>query len=130
MGYEFAASFKGVVTYHDSCCGLREMGVKAQPREVFRLLRLDRSLDICATVDEATKKLGAVVFEPANPANGHFWAEAIGWPVVYDQDGDVAIRAPDGRGPFITFGPPGTAKSGKNRLHLDLAPHLPPGPPR
>jgi predicted enzyme related to lactoylglutathione lyase len=70
-----------------------------------------------------TDFLGAVVFEPAHPATGHFWGEAIGWPVVYDQDGDVAIRAPEGQGPFITFGPPGVAKSGKNRLHLDLAPH-------
>ena len=34
-------------------------GVKAQPKEVFRLLRLDRSLDICATVEDALKKLGA-----------------------------------------------------------------------
>ena len=34
-------------------------GVKAQPKEVFRLLRLDRSLDICGTVDEAMTKLGA-----------------------------------------------------------------------
>lgn len=34
-------------------------GVKAQPKEVFRLLRLDRSLDICATVEDAMKKLGA-----------------------------------------------------------------------
>jgi hypothetical protein len=71
-----------------------------------------------------TEFLGAVVFEPANPATGRFWGETIGWPVVYDQDGDVALRAPDGRGPFITFGPPGTAKSGKNRLHLDLAPGI------
>ena len=70
-----------------------------------------------------TDFLGAVVFEPAHPATGRFWGQAIGWPVVYDQDGDVAIRAPDGRGPFITFGPPGVNKSGKNRLHLDLAPH-------
>jgi hypothetical protein len=67
--------------------------------------------------------MGAVVFEPANPATGYFWAEAIGWPVVYDQDGDVAIRVPGGRGPFITFGPPGVAKNGKNRVHLDVAPH-------
>ena len=70
-----------------------------------------------------TDFLGAVVFEPAHPATGYFWGEAIGWPVVYDEGGDVAIRAPDGRGPFITFGPPGVAKSGKNRLHLGLAPH-------
>jgi predicted enzyme related to lactoylglutathione lyase len=66
--------------------------------------------------------LGAVVFEPAHPATGYFWGKAIGWPVVYDEDGDVAIRSPDGRGPFVTFGPPGVAKSGKNRLHFDLAP--------
>jgi L-lactate dehydrogenase complex protein LldE len=26
------ASFEGTVTYHDSCAGLRELGVKAQPR--------------------------------------------------------------------------------------------------
>ena len=67
--------------------------------------------------------LGALVFEPANPATGYFWAQATGWPVVYDKDGGVAIRAADGQGPFITFGPPGVAKRGKNRLHLDLAPH-------
>jgi predicted enzyme related to lactoylglutathione lyase len=67
--------------------------------------------------------LGAVVFEPAHPATGHFWGHASGWPIVYDQDGDVAIRAPDGHGPFLTFGPPGTAKSGKNRLHFDVAPY-------
>jgi hypothetical protein len=70
-----------------------------------------------------TGLLGAVVFEPGEPVTGHFWGEAIGWPLVYDQDGDTAIRAEDGRGPFITFGPPGGApKRGKNRLHLDIAP--------
>ena len=40
------------------------------------------------------------------PATCRFWAEAIGWPVVFDEDDETAIRAPDGRGPFITFGPP------------------------
>ena len=69
-----------------------------------------------------TDYIGAVVFEPANPVTGYFWGDAIGWPVVYDQDGDVAIRSPDGQGPFITFGPPRVVESGGNRLHLDLAP--------
>lgn len=70
-----------------------------------------------------TGLLGAVVFEPAHPVVGYFWSEAIGWPIVYDQDGDTAIRGPDGRDPFVTFGPPATAtKTGKNRLHLDIAP--------
>lgn len=67
--------------------------------------------------------IGAVVFEPGNPAAGYFWSAAIGWPLVYEQDGDTAIRAPDGRGPFITFGRPSSdSKSSKNRLHLDIAP--------
>ncbi len=70
-----------------------------------------------------TGLIGAVVFEPADPVVGRFWSEAAGWPMVYDQDGDTAIRAPDGRGPFVTFGPPtGAVKTGKNRLHLDIAP--------
>src|SRR3954468_18085924 len=30
-----AASFDGAVTYHDSCSGLRELGVKAQPRKLL-----------------------------------------------------------------------------------------------
>jgi len=71
-----------------------------------------------------TGPIGAIVFEPADyPAVGRFWAEATGWPVMYDQDGDIAIRDPSGRGPFITFGPPvRNAKMSKNRLHLDIAP--------
>ena len=32
------------------------------------------------------------------------------------------VRAPDGTGPFITWGPPVRSKSAKNRLHLDIAP--------
>ena len=30
-----AGSFKGIVTYHDSCSGLRELGVQRQPRELL-----------------------------------------------------------------------------------------------
>src|SRR5256885_6355828 len=30
-----SASFDGTVTYHDSCSGLREIGVKAQPRQLL-----------------------------------------------------------------------------------------------
>jgi L-lactate dehydrogenase complex protein LldE len=30
------ASFRGTVTYHDSCSGLRELGVKSEPRKLLR----------------------------------------------------------------------------------------------
>ncbi len=37
------AAFDGTITYHDSCSGLRELGVRAQPR---RLLATVRGLDL------------------------------------------------------------------------------------
>jgi L-lactate dehydrogenase complex protein LldE len=30
------SQFQGLVTYHDSCCGLRELGVQQQPRTLLR----------------------------------------------------------------------------------------------
>ena len=55
-------------------------------------------------------------------AVGYFWSEALGWPLVWDQDQETAIRSPRG-GPMITWGgPPVMSKTGKNRLHFDLAP--------
>jgi predicted enzyme related to lactoylglutathione lyase len=53
-------------------------------------------------------------------AVGYFWSEALGWPLVWDQDQETAIRSPHG-GPKITWGgPPLMPKAGRNRLHLDL----------
>jgi L-lactate dehydrogenase complex protein LldE len=46
------ASFNGAVTYHDSCSGLRELGVRAQPRKLLSslegitLVEMDES-DVC-----------------------------------------------------------------------------------
>lgn len=55
-------------------------------------------------------------------ACGYFWSEALGWPLVWDQHEETAIRAPHG-GPKITWGgPPVPPKAGKYRLHFDLAP--------
>ena len=43
--------------------------------------------------------------------------------MIWDQDGETAIRAPDGHGPIIQWsGPPLMPTTGKNRLHLDIAP--------
>jgi catechol 2,3-dioxygenase-like lactoylglutathione lyase family enzyme len=54
---------------------------------------------------------------------GVFWSQALGWPLVWDQDEETAIRHPDGIGPFITWGgPPLRPKHGKNRFHIDIAP--------
>jgi predicted enzyme related to lactoylglutathione lyase/catechol 2,3-dioxygenase-like lactoylglutathione lyase family enzyme len=53
---------------------------------------------------------------------GRFWSEALGWPLVWDQDLQTAIRSPRG-GPKISWGgPPLMPKTGKDRMHFDLAP--------
>ncbi|KIF75849.1 glyoxalase/bleomycin resistance protein/dioxygenase [Streptomyces sp. 150FB] len=53
---------------------------------------------------------------------GYFWGKALGWPLVWDQDQETAIRSPHG-GPKITWGgPPLMPNPGKNRLRFDVAP--------
>jgi predicted enzyme related to lactoylglutathione lyase len=66
-------------------------------------------------------RLGSITCDGSRQV-GHFWSRAVGWPLVWDQDEETAIRAPDGTGPFITWGPPVPPKIAKNRLHLDIAP--------
>jgi L-lactate dehydrogenase complex protein LldE len=44
-------SFRGAVTYHDSCCGLRELGVEAQPRA---LLGKVADVSLCEMKDSRT----------------------------------------------------------------------------
>lgn len=53
---------------------------------------------------------------------GYFWSAALGWPLIWDQDEETAIRSTRG-GPIISWGgPPLKPKTGKERVHLDLAP--------
>jgi predicted enzyme related to lactoylglutathione lyase len=53
---------------------------------------------------------------------GYFWSAALGWPLIWDQDRETAIRSPHG-GPKISWGgPPLSPKTRKNRLHFHLAP--------
>jgi predicted enzyme related to lactoylglutathione lyase len=56
-------------------------------------------------------------------ACGYFWAKALDWPLVWDQDEETAIRSPHG-GPKLTWGgPPLEPKYGSTyRPHFDLAP--------
>ena len=69
-------------------------------------------------------RLGSITCDGSRQV-GCFWSEALGWPLVWDQDDETALRAPDGIGPFITWGPPVPPKSAKNRLHLEIAPMIP-----
>jgi predicted enzyme related to lactoylglutathione lyase len=65
-------------------------------------------------------RLGTLSCE-GSPVAGYFWRDALGWPLIWDQDEETAIRAADG-GVFFTFGGPGAPKTAKRRLHVDVAP--------
>jgi Glyoxalase-like domain len=67
--------------------------------------------------------IGALASD-GSQACGYFWSEALGWPLVWDQNQETAIRSPNG-GPKITWGgPPLTPKTEKYRLHFDIAPPI------
>ena len=126
---------------------LTSTSIEDQQESVARLVELGaRHIDIGQRPDEGHVVLAdpegneLCIIEPGNSflagcgrfgsitcdgtrAVGYFWSEALGWPLVWDQDEETAIRAPDGTGPLITWGgPPLAPKIGKNRLHLDIAP--------
>ena len=52
---------------------------------------------------------------------GLFWSEALGWPLVWDQDEETAIQSPHG-GTKVSLGWPARgAQAGRNRQRFDLA---------
>jgi catechol 2,3-dioxygenase-like lactoylglutathione lyase family enzyme len=53
---------------------------------------------------------------------GLFWSEALGWPLVWDQDQETAIQSPHGGTIVAWGGPPVAPKEGRNRQRFDLAP--------
>jgi catechol 2,3-dioxygenase-like lactoylglutathione lyase family enzyme len=58
---------------------------------------------------------------------GHFWSEALGWPLVWDQDEETAIQSPAGGAKIAWGGPPVRPRTGRNRMHFHLAapePHV------
>lgn len=71
------------------------------------------------------RSLAAVVVDAADPAAlAGFWVEAVGWPVGYRSDAGVSLHRPGGRPPDIDFVRVTEAKTGKNRVHFDVAPRL------
>jgi catechol 2,3-dioxygenase-like lactoylglutathione lyase family enzyme len=67
-------------------------------------------------------RLGAVNCDGTH-ALGRFYRDSLGWPLVWDQDEETAIQAPDGTGPKITWsGPPLLPKSTRERFHFHVAP--------
>ena len=64
-----------------------------------------------------------VVVHSVDPASlGQWWAEALGWVVVYQSDDEFEIRPAPDRLPGVDFVRLEEAKKSKSRLHLDFRP--------
>jgi predicted enzyme related to lactoylglutathione lyase len=71
-----------------------------------------------------TGPVAAVVIDSADPAAlAGFWELASGWDRVRSTNSLVAFRSPSGVGPYIELEQVAGAKTVKNRMHLDVAPH-------
>jgi hypothetical protein len=70
----------------------------------------------------------SILVDSTDPkALGRWWAQALGWEVTLEDDDEVDVakgRGADGNEiePILTFLAVPEKKSGKNRLHIDLAP--------
>jgi catechol 2,3-dioxygenase-like lactoylglutathione lyase family enzyme len=63
--------------------------------------------------------LGELACEGTRDA-GVFWARALGWPLVWDQDEEIAIQSPLGGTKVAWGGPPVAPKDGRNRQRFHL----------
>lgn len=55
-------------------------------------------------------------------ALGQWWANALGWSIIYESDDELEIQHADGAKPTILFLNNPDTKTVKNRLHLDFVP--------
>jgi len=107
--------------------GARHIDIGQEPNDAHIVLADPESNEFCIIEPHnrflaSCPRLGAVNCDGTR-ALGCFFSEALGWPLVWDQDEETAIQAPDGTGPKITWsGPPLMPKSGKERIHFHLAP--------
>jgi predicted enzyme related to lactoylglutathione lyase len=104
--------------------GARHIDIGQRPEEGHVVLADPEGNEFCV-IEPGNKFLadcgfiGALACDGSQEA-GYFWSEALGWPLVWDQDQETAIRSPHG-GPKITWGgPPVTPRTGRRRLHFDL----------
>ena len=106
--------------------GARHIDVGQRPEEGHVVLADPEGNEFC--VIEAgnnfladTAFIGAINCDGTQEV-GYFWSEALGWPLVWDRDQETAIQSPAGGTKMSWGGPPVNPKTGKNRLHLDIAP--------
>ncbi|MEU8779816.1 VOC family protein [Streptomyces sp. NPDC048606] len=75
-------------------------------------------------VYEDTGPIAAVVVDCADPrAMARFWDGAMDWTLHEVADDHASLRSAQGVGPYLEFVRTPDAKSGWNRVHLDVSPY-------
>ena len=108
--------------------GARHIDIGQRPEEGHVVLADPEGNEFCVIGPgnrflAGTGFIGALACD-GSQAVGYFWSEALGWPLVWDQDQETAIQSPHGGTKISWGGPPLLPKTGKNRLHYDLAPPI------
>ncbi len=73
-------------------------------------------------------RIQSLAIDTTDPAAlARWWSEALGWPLTFEDDDEIALEPPDAQRPGavlpeILFLKVPEAKAVKNRLHLDLRP--------
>jgi len=81
--------------------GARHIDIGQLPDEGHVVLADPEGNELCIIEPDnkflaGCERLGSITCD-GTPDVGYFWSAALGWPLVWDQDDETAIRAPDGK---------------------------------
>jgi len=104
--------------------GGRHLDVGQSPDEPFVVLADPGGNELCVIEPgnnflAGTGHLGEVTCDGTRDV-GLFWSEALGWPLVWDENEETAVQSPYGGTKVSWGGPPVAPRHGRNRQRLDL----------
>jgi Glyoxalase-like domain len=104
--------------------GARHRDVGQRPEEGHVVLADPEGNEFCVIPPESEflagcGLLGEVACDGTREV-GVFWSEALGWPLVWDEDEETAIQSPLGGTKVSWGGPPLAPRGRRNRQRLDL----------
>lgn len=104
--------------------GAGHLDVGQRPEEGHVVLADPEGNELCVIEPDTSFLAGCGFLGELNGVGsrqvGLFWASALGWSVVWDQDEETAVQAPRGGTKLSWDGPPVPPKRGRNRQRLDL----------
>ncbi|GAA5155924.1 VOC family protein [Nocardioides marinquilinus] len=104
--------------------GGRHLDVGQRPEEGHVVLA-DPAGDALCVLEEGNRftagcgPLGEVACDGLREV-GVFWSEALGWPLVWDDDGETAVQSPHGGTKIAWGGPPVAPRAGRGRQRFTL----------